>query len=112
MKKVKLLFAVVLVAAMMLSFAECNKQGEGEGSKTNVVKYDGETTERVLADKIVVKYPTVFKVNDLWSDEKGVTLYKEGADWELQINYFEYSADTYEKYQAQKNFTTWSTAIK
>lgn len=107
MKKVKLLLIAALIAVMVLSLVACNKEdGKGGGESPNVAggKYEGKTNDRVLSEKIVIKYPAVFKIDNMWSNDSTVILSLEGADWELEITCIEYSKENFENFEAIKDF--------
>lgn len=83
MKNLKTLLVVALVLILVFALAACDKK-EGGGGAT-AAKYEGETAEYVIADKVTVTYPTVFTVENSLSSDTDVTLRKEGEKWEVSV---------------------------
>lgn len=90
MKNLKTLLVVALALILVFSLAACGKKDGGEAA---AAKYEGETAEYVIGDRIVVTYPTVFTVENSLSSDTDVTLRKEGEKWEVSV--FTYETEVY-----------------
>lgn len=89
MKNLKKLFVVALVLILVFALAACGKNDGGGAA----AKYEGETAEYVIGDRVVVTYPTVFTVENSLSSDTDVTLRKEGEKWEVSV--FTYETEVY-----------------
>lgn len=84
MKNLKTLLVVALALILVFALAACDKKEGGEGGGA-AAKYEGETAEYVIADKVTVTYPTVFAVEKSLTTENDLTLRKEGEKWEVSV---------------------------
>lgn len=85
MKKMKSVVVMALVAVLVFALAACGNKDGGSAAK-----YEGEVAETVIQDKIVVKYPAAYTIDQKWSDENSVCLRKDGETWEVTVYYGEY----------------------
>lgn len=89
MKNLKTLLVVALATVLVFALAACGKNDGGGAA----AKYEGETAEYVIGDRVVVTYPTVFTVENSLSSDTDVTLRKEGEKWEVSV--FTYETEVY-----------------
>lgn len=87
MRKFKLVLVIALVAVVVFALAGCGKQGAAKA------KYEGEVTESVIMDKLIVKYPVAFKINEKRSSESTLRLSKDNEDWEVAVGLVVYGSD-------------------
>lgn len=99
MKKTKIVFTLGMALILVMALAACGGGGGGGSDQGSAAKYEGEVTERTVADVLLVKYPAEFKVNETWSGDYNVCLSKDDTDWEVTVGCYKYD-DTYPKFEA------------